>query len=73
MGVSAEAFGKIRKTTKMTPEKHDVSGKQPSKEPSGILEGVSSLHSWIKNQTAISPHPRIRAMRSMYEAVCNMT
>ncbi len=72
MGVSAGAFGKLRKITKMTSEKHDVSGKQSCKEASGILEGVSSLHSWIKNQTAISPHPRIRAMRSQYEAVCNM-
>ena len=26
-------------------------------EPHGILEGISSLHSWIKTQTMIRPHP----------------
>ena len=24
----------------------------------GILEGISSLHSWIKTQTMIRPHPK---------------
>ena len=26
-------------------------------EAHGILEGISSLHSWIKTQTMIRPHP----------------
>lgn len=25
----------------------------------GILEGISSLHSWIKTQTMIRPHPKM--------------
>ena len=27
-------------------------------EAHGILEGISSLHSWIKTQTMIRPHPK---------------
>ena len=28
-------------------------------ESHGILEGISSLHSWIKTQTMIRPHPKV--------------
>ena len=31
------------------------------KESHGILEGISSLHSWIKTQTMIRPHSKIRS------------
>ncbi len=34
-------------------------GSDPSEEPHGILEGISSLHSWIKTQTMIRPHPKM--------------
>ena len=30
------------------------------KEANGILEGISSLHSWIKTKTMIRPHPKMR-------------
>ena len=33
-------------------------GADGKEEAHGILEGISSLHSWIKTQTMIRPHPK---------------
>ena len=39
--------------------KKSTSGAGDGKEEAhGILEGISSLHSWIKTQTMIRPHPK---------------
>ena len=41
-------------------------------EAHGILEGISSLHSWIKTQTMIRPHPKMGRggkMGGVYEEV----
>ena len=35
----------------------------------GILEGVSSLHSWIKKQTMIRPTHKMSQIRSQYDKV----
>ena len=35
----------------------------------GILEGVSSLHSWIKRQTMIRPTHKMSQIRSQYDKV----
>ena len=40
-----------------------------NKEADGILEGVSSLHSWIKNQTVVLPTTKMSYIRSTYDAV----
>ena len=42
---------------KKTPKKSTGDPKQ-GEEAHGILEGISSLHSWIKTQTMIRPHPK---------------
>jgi hypothetical protein len=41
-------------------------------EAHGILEGISSLHSWIKTQTMIRPHPKMgRGQKgAIYDEVC---
>lgn len=39
------------------------------KEARGILEGVSSLHSWIKKQTLIPQPPKMRHIRQMIDDV----
>ena len=38
-----------------------VTNESGDKEAHGILEGISSLHSWIKTQTMIRPHSKIRS------------
>ena len=40
--------------------KKSTSGNEPKEEAHGILEGISSLHSWIKTQTMIRPHQKGR-------------
>ena len=35
----------------------------------GILEGISSLHSWIKSQTMIKPNQKMKGKGQMYEEV----
>ena len=35
----------------------------------GILEGVSSLHSWIKKNTLIPPTEKMKKLRSLYDDV----
>ncbi len=42
-------------------------------EAHGILEGISSLHSWIKTQTMIRPHPKMgRGQKgAIYDEVTN--
>ena len=35
----------------------------------GILEGVSSLHSWIKKNTVIPPTEKMKKLRSLYDDV----
>ena len=39
-------------------QKRSTSGKDGGEDAHGILEGISSLHSWIKTQTMIRPHPK---------------
>ena len=41
----------------------------PWKEAKGILEGVSSLHSWIQKQTLIRPHQKMTQIRREYDYV----
>ena len=44
---------------------------QGDKEAHGILEGISSLHSWIKTQTMIRPHSKVRSKQGgTYDEVC---
>ena len=38
-----------------------VANESGDKESHGILEGISSLHSWIKTQTMIRPQSKIRS------------
>ena len=35
----------------------------------GILEGISSLHSWIKSQTMIKPNQKMKGKTAMYDEV----
>ena len=55
---------------KPTFENGERSDKEGWREADGILEGVSSLHSWIKNQTIIRPTTKMSHIRSMYDEVC---
>ena len=43
--------------------------KNQPEEVHGILEGISSLHSWIKTQTMIRPHPKMQRGKAGYEEV----
>ena len=54
-----------------SPLNSDSSGrKSPGGEDAhGILEGVSSLHSWIKKQTMIRPTHKMSQIRSQYDKV----
>ena len=39
-------------------QKKSTGDPKQGEEAHGILEGISSLHSWIKTQTMIRPHPK---------------
>ena len=39
-------------------QKKSTGGADKQEDAHGILEGISSLHSWIKTQTMIRPHQR---------------
>ena len=42
----------------------------PEKESHGILDGISSLHSWIKTQTMIRPNSKVRGNKGgIYDEV----
>ena len=51
--------------------KKSTSGADTKEEAHGILEGISSLHSWIKTQTMIRPHQKGRGGKqgAMYDEV----
>ena len=49
---------KVKGGKKSTSGKRSTSGKDQGEDAHGILEGISSLHSWIKTQTMIRPHPK---------------
>ena len=49
---------KVKGSKKSTSGKRSTSGKDQGEDAHGILEGISSLHSWIKTQTMIRPHPK---------------
>ena len=52
---------KTRKSTSGGPEKDEAHG---------ILDGISSLHSWIKTQTMIRPHQKGRGAKGqIYDEV----
>ena len=57
-------------------KKQSTSGKDQGDEAHGILDGISSLHTWIKTQTMIRPHPKSRGGKqgAMYDEVniCNI-
>ena len=52
-------------------KKQSTSGKDQGDEAHGILDGISSLHTWIKTQTMIRPHPKSRGGKqgAMYDEV----
>ena len=56
MGFAAGAFGK-------------KAGGLDSKEEHGLLEGISSLHSWIKSQTMIRPNRKAKRDQDVYDPV----
>ena len=64
---------KVKGTKKSTSggHKRSTSGKDQGDDAHGILEGISSLHSWIKTQTMIRPHPKGRGGKqgAMYDEV----
>ena len=64
-------FGNLvsRKMGKNVFEHGQWSKKEGWREADGILEGVSSLHSWIKNQTVIPPTTKMSHIRSTYDEV----
>lgn len=45
--------GMMKKATKKS-----AGGADKQEDSHGILEGISSLHSWIKTQTMIRPHQK---------------
>ena len=54
-------------------KKSAASNDPGDKEPHGILEGISSLHSWIKTQTMIRPHSKVRSKQGgTYDEVHNI-
>ena len=52
-------------------KKQSTSGKDQGEDAHGILDGISSLHTWIKTQTMIRPHPKSRGGKqgAMYDEV----
>ena len=51
-------------------DKHRIgNGKESWRDADKILEGVSSLHSWIKKQTVIPQTTKMRHIRSTYDDV----
>ena len=40
-----------------------------SSDDGGILEGVSSLHSWIKKNTMVPPTEKMKKLRALYDDV----
>ena len=50
----------MKKTQEKKKSKKSTSGNDTKEEAHGILEGISSLHSWIKTQTMIRPHQKGR-------------
>ena len=65
-GVAAAPFGKMSIGAfgkRGGPKAAQVDDQQ------GILEGISSLHSWIKSQTMIKPNQKMKGKGQMYEEV----
>ena len=69
--------GKFGKVVSRKMEKHRLgngewSDKEGWREADGILEGVSSLHSWIKKQTVISPTTKMTYLKHVYSDLRKM-
>ena len=51
-------------------------GKKPGglepKDEHGLLEGISSLHSWIKSQTMIRPNRKAKTNQDVYDPVLSL-
>ena len=52
-------------TTRLSSERD----KYKDKDAQGILEGISSLHSWIKTHTDVQPTPKMISMRHEMDGV----
>ena len=63
------------KEKKRGTKKSTSGGNDTKEEAHGILEGISSLHSWIKTQTMIRPHQKGRGGKqgAMYDEVKSST
>ena len=68
-------LGALGKKTAFGKKGFGAFGKKPSSakegEADGLLEGISSLHSWIKSQTMMKPSVKLRGskMENAYDVV----